>query len=102
MRLETILRKKAKRPLHRRITGKIIRNATKIATVFARNNLLNCRIKTMKPLKEVRKSMSKETRVDVELLLRKEDNFRVQPGKADAREDQEGTKHQTVVLDDYR
>ena len=55
----------------------------------------------MKALKEVRKSMSKEIRVDVELLLGKEDNFRVQPGKADAREDHEGTKHQTV-LDDYR
>lgn len=57
MRLEKILRKK-QNDLFIELRGRLLENisffATRIATGFARNSLLSCRIKTMKPLKEVR------------------------------------------------
>ena len=60
-----------------------------------------CNKKCIKSVKEVRKSLTKDIESEVISFLRREDNCRVQPGKADVKKDTDGTKQQTVVLTDY-
>ena len=98
--------RKARRPLHSIIAGKVTKKYRLISalskrTGFSRNSLQKCNKKCIKSVKEVRKSLTKDIESEVISFLRREDNCRVQPGKADVKKDTDGTKQQTVVLTDY-
>lgn len=57
--------------------------------------------KVYRPKKEVRRCLSKEVEDACIAFMKREDNSRMMPGKADAKKTDEGKKEQSVVLTDY-
>ena len=97
---------KSRRPLHNIIAGRITKkyrliNALSEKTGLSRNTLGHAKSKTTRTSKESRRSLTKDIRESVTVFLKREDNCRVQPGKADMKKTEDGEKEQTVVLTDY-
>ena len=96
--------RKARRPLHSIIAGKVTKKYRLISalskrTGFSRNSLQKCNKKCIKSVKEVRKSLTKDIESEVISFFRREDNCRVQPGKADVKKDTDGTKQKNSGID---
>ena len=97
---------KSRRPLHNIIAGRITKkyrliHALSEGTGLSRNSLGHARSKAAGNRKESRKSLTKDLKDSVTQFLKREDNCRVQPGKADMKRTEDGEKEQTVVLTDY-
>ena len=96
---------KSRNPLYWFISGKITKKYWLLSTIskgtgFSRNSLIRVKSKKGSNLREVRKSLTKDVAEKVLAFMKREDNSRIQPGKADAKKT-DGLKQQTIVLTDY-
>lgn len=98
--------RKVRHPLHNILAGKITKKYRLITAIsrgtgLARNSLNITKSKVYRPRKEVRRCLSKEIEDACVSFMKREDNSRMMPGKADAKRTEEGKKEQSVVLTDY-
>ena len=92
--------------LHRMISGKVVKKYRCIRAIssslgFSRTSLHKCKNKSLQLTREKRQCLSRRVIENVVSFLGREDNSRMQPGKADAKKCTDGKKHQTKVLTDY-
>ena len=97
---------KGRHQLHSTLAGKITKKYRLMTSLskktgFSRNSLRRCNFKSIKSRTEQRASLTKDLQDSIQSFMSREDNSRVQPGKSDAKKNQEGEKIQTIVLTDY-
>lgn len=97
---------KKRQVLHRLVVGKIARkykcvNSLSHSTGLSRKSLGNQSSKLLEYSKEKRSCASRKVKHVVVEFLSREDNSRIQPGKADIAKTSNGKKSQTLVLTDY-